>query len=150
ASLKLKITSVAPLALLAAASVAGCSVQTPTVTTTGSPAGTPAASLAGTSQTPSAPPTPASSQAATVGTSITLAGFNSGEKMAVTVVQVFSHATGADSFTSPDPGKQFYAVQFRLSNVGSAAYSDAPDNSAQVIDASGQSYTADVDSVSQC
>lgn len=131
---------IAAVAISAAAILAaGCSVESPTVTTSGS------------STAPSAAANPVSSQApAAVGTTITLTGASAGEKMAVTVVQVFPNATGADEFTTPDAGKQFYAVQFRLIDNGSAAYSDAPDNSAKLVDASGQSYQSDVSSVSQC
>lgn len=87
---------------------------------------------------------------ATIGTTITLAGNDSGEQMGVTVTKVLSDATPSDSFDAPPAGDRLYAVQFRLSDTGSAAYSDAPDNSATVIDSSGQSYQAGLETVADC
>jgi hypothetical protein len=43
-----------------------------------------------------------------------------------------------------------YAVQFRLRNTGSRAYSDAPALGAAVLDAAGQSYKSSFDSVADC
>jgi len=87
---------------------------------------------------------------ATVGTAISLVGDGSGEQMSVTVVKVISDAQSGDEFSGPDSGDRLYAVQFRLSNTGSAAYSDAPENSAVVVDASGQSYQSSLDNAAGC
>lgn len=116
--------------------LAGCKSTTSTVSTTAENS-TPASAAA-------APAT--SAKAAGIGDSITVTGFNK-EKLTVTLVKVFPDAKGADEFTSPDAGKHFYAVQLRITNAGTAAYSDSPDNSAVVKDASGQQFQTDVSNV---
>lgn len=80
--------------------------------------------------------------AARTGTAITLAGNSGGEQMSVTVTKVISRAKGADEFTSAPAGDRLYAVQFRLRDTGTGAYSDAPSNGAAVTDSNGQSYQA--------
>jgi hypothetical protein len=70
--------------------------------------------------------------------------------MDVTVTRVISHGQPADEFSSPDPGKRFYAVQFRLADTGTAAYSDSPSNGAAAVDAAGQSYQATISDVAGC
>jgi hypothetical protein len=88
---------------------------------------------------------------ARIGSAITLSGFDSGEQMAVTVTKVISHASPGDEFTSAPAGDRLYAVQFRLDDTGSAAYSDSPSNGAEVVDSSGQSYEASIaDTASGC
>jgi Domain of unknown function (DUF4352) len=79
-------------------------------------------------------------KSAGIGSAITLSGNTSGEQMAVTVVKAISSAQPGDEFTSAPAGDRLYAVQFRLRDTGSAAYSDAPSNGAAVVDSSGQSY----------
>jgi nitrogen fixation protein FixH len=94
---------------------------------------------------------PAKAAPAGVGSAIVLTGNSAGEKMTVTVTKVFAHATGAGQFDTPSAGDRFYAVQFRLADTGSAAYSDAPSNGAAVVDSLGQAYQSDpMDDVSQC
>ena len=93
---------------------------------------------------------PASSSPAQVGSTITLTGNDPGAKMDVTVTEIVGHAQPADEFSSPDAGKRFYAVQFRLANTGSAAYSDSPSNGAAVVDADGQSYESTLYDVAGC
>jgi len=86
-----------------------------------------------------------------IGSAITLSGIDSGEQMAVTVTRVISHASPGDEFTSAPSGDRLYAVQFRLDDTGSAAYSDSPSNGAEVVDSSGQSYQASmIDTASGC
>ena len=70
--------------------------------------------------------------------------------MAVKLVKIISRARGADEFNTPDPGKRFYAAQFRLTDIGSIAYSDSPSNGAAVVDSNGQSYQADISDVFGC
>jgi len=90
------------------------------------------------------------SSAARVGSTITLTGNGPGEKMAVSVTRVFRHAQPADEFSTPEPGDRFYAVQFRLADTGTAAYSDSPSNGAVVVDADGQSYESTLYDVAEC
>lgn len=81
--------------------------------------------------------------AAKVGDTISLKGME-GESADVTVVKVVDNPQGADQFTTPDSGKRFYAVQFRIKDTSSAAYSDTPGNGAEVVDSQGQVYQADI------
>jgi hypothetical protein len=124
--------------IIVIAAVAGTASHTVTTGQAGSTA----------SSTPSA--ASSASSTARLGSTITLTGNNSGEKMAVTVTKIVSHAQPADQFSTPDPGKRFYAVQFRLANTGSAAYSDSPSNGAAVVDSAGQSYQATIGDVTGC
>jgi hypothetical protein len=98
----------------------------------------------------SSPSGAAKAATAKVGSTITLTGNSSGEKMAVTVVQVFRHAQPATQFDDPDSGDRLYAVQFRLKDTGSVAYSDAPSNGAVVVDAAGQSYQSTFSNAAEC
>src|SRR5690606_30374556 len=47
-----------------------------------------------------------------------------------------------DEYSSPEAGKRFVAVQFRLKNTGTAVYSDSPSNGARIIDTQGQHFDA--------
>lgn len=85
-----------------------------------------------------------------IGTAITLAGNGSGEQMSVTVTKVISSASPSDSFDGAPAGDRLYAVQFRLSDTGSAAYSDSPSNGAAVVDSAGQSYQSGLETVAEC
>ena len=76
---------------------------------------------------------------ARAGTTVGVSG-NSGEKLNVTVTKIVDPAIGATDFDQPDPGTHFVAVQFKLTNAGSAVYNDSPDLDARVLDAKGQSY----------
>lgn len=113
------------------------------VQTTGS---TPATSPSGGST-----PSSAASRTAGIGSAITLSGNDSGEQMAVMVTKVISSAQPSDEFSSAPVGDRLYAVQFRLRDTGSAAYSDSPSNGAAVVDSAGQSYQASItDTTSDC
>lgn len=103
-----------------------------------------------TSASTSSAPSAAATRPAQVGSTITLAGNNAGEKMAVTVTRIISNGQPADQYSTPDPGKRFYAVQFRLTDTGSAAYSDSPSNGAAVVDSAGQSYDSTFYDVAGC
>lgn len=97
-----------------------------------------------------APGTKTAPRAAQIGSPITLAGNSSGEQMTVTLTKIISNASGTD-YTSAPAGDRLYAAQFQLKDTGSAAYSDAPSNGAEVVDSAGQSYDAAIaDSVQNC
>jgi hypothetical protein len=97
-----------------------------------------------------APGTKSAPDTARIGSPITLAGNESGEQMTVTLTKVISNASGTD-YTTPPAGDRLYAAQFQLKDTGSAAYSDAPSNGAEVVDSAGQSYDAAIaDSVQNC
>lgn len=128
--------------IIVIAAVAGTADHTVTTGQAGS------SSSSTSSGTPSASRT--ASSAARVGSVITLTGNSAGEKMDVSVVRVISHGQPTDQYSTPDPGKRFYAVQFRLANTGSAAYSDSPSNGAAVVDSAGQSYQSTLFDVADC
>jgi len=113
--------------------------------TTGQPGST---SSAAPSATHSA--SKAASGTATIGSAITLTGNGAGEQVSVTVARVLRHAQPATDMDTPASGKRLYAVQFRLNDTGSAAYSDSPSNGAVVVDASGQSYQSSLDDAAGC
>jgi len=121
------------------AGIAGTSSHT---VTTGQTAAAPAPSTAAAS--------PSSPAIARVGSPITLAGNDDGEKMAVTVTRIISHAGPATDIDTPQQGDRLYAVQFRLADTGSTAYSDAPSNGAAVVDSAGQSYQASLSDAAGC
>jgi len=125
--------------------VAGIAGTADHTVTTGQAGSTPAATSSGTASASSS-----ASSIARVGSTITLAGNDSGEKMSVTVTRIISHGQPTDQYSTPDPGKRFYAVQFRLANTGSAAYSDSPSNGAAVVDSAGQSYDSTFYDVAGC
>ncbi|SEK24720.1 DUF4352 domain-containing protein [Streptacidiphilus jiangxiensis] len=83
-----------------------------------------------------------SSKTAKVGDTISLKGMDTSADL--TVVKIVDNPAGADDFTTPDSGKRFVAVQFRIKITGSKAYSDSPSNGAKLVDSQGQSYDADV------
>jgi Domain of unknown function (DUF4352) len=87
---------------------------------------------------------------AKVGSTITLAGNDSGEQIAVTVTKIYRHAQPASDFDDPNSGDRLVAVQFRLDDTGSAAYSDSPSNGATVVDASSQSYQSSLNDAADC
>ncbi|MBF8188262.1 DUF4352 domain-containing protein [Nonomuraea sp. K274] len=87
------------------------------------------------------PQQPASAK---VGDTLTLEGIEPGLKVDVTVNQVVSTATSANTFIKPDSGKRFVAVQVTLTNKGTDVYSDSPTNGAWMIDNEGQQYRASI------
>jgi hypothetical protein len=100
--------------------------------------------------TPGTTASRAAAKTAGIGSAITLAGENSGEQMTVTVVKVIASASENDGLSLVPAGDRLYAVQFRLADTGSAAYSDAPSNGAAAVDSAGQSYQAGLETVSGC
>jgi hypothetical protein len=130
-------TAVVAIIAIAIAETAGNSDHA--VTTGGSSAAPSSSAKASSAATP-----------AKVGSTITLAGLNSGEQMAVTVTKIYRHAQPASSFDDPNSGDRLVAVQFRLTDTGSAAYSDSPSNGAAVVDAEGQSYQSSLNNAANC
>jgi hypothetical protein len=89
----------------------------------------------------SATTTPAPS-AAHLGSTIKLGGNTSGEGLSVQLIKIVDPATSASVYSSPTAGTHFVAIQFRITNSGTIAYSDSPTNGASVLDAKGQSFTS--------
>lgn len=88
--------------------------------------------------TPSA--TPSRTPSAAVGDTLDLTGLEDGEQLAVTVVKVVDPASAENEYATPDAGKRFVAVQFRLKNTGTAVYDDSPTNGARLVDTQGQQF----------
>ncbi|GAA2405359.1 MULTISPECIES: DUF4352 domain-containing protein [Streptomyces] len=82
----------------------------------------------------------AAPEVAEAGDTLALKGMEAGSKLDVTVVKVVDNAKSSDEFTAPESGNRWIAVQFRLVNTGSKAYSDSPQNGAQVADDQGQQF----------
>ncbi|MCU7825221.1 DUF4352 domain-containing protein [Kitasatospora sp. DSM 101779] len=128
-------TLVGAAALSVALAAAGCSSHSVVTAPASSPAGSPGAGSGGSAGSP---------KSAQVGDTLELAGNEQGARMAVTVTAVADPATAANSISTPGTGERLVAVQFRLQNIGSAVYSDAPANSATVIDEQGQGFNTAV------
>lgn len=84
----------------------------------------------------------AATRPAKVGDSITLTG-QKDEKITVTLVKVVDKTTSTNEFITPDEGKHYAAVQFRIANAGTVPFSDMPAGDAKVLDAAGQSFDPD-------
>ncbi len=122
--------AIATASLAAAALLTGCGPDSSAiVTTAAAPAPLAVASA----------PAPAH-----IGDAITLSGLDAGSKAQITLLRVITTATPSNDFNAPAPGKRLVAAQFRIADVGTAAYSDAPSNGAKVVDAQGQSFGATI------
>ena len=85
--------------------------------------------------------TPTPANVAHVGATIVLGGNTAGEKLSVQLVKVVDPATADPStYSSPDAGTHYVAVQFRLTDTGTVAFSDTPSNGAAVVDTVGQIF----------
>jgi hypothetical protein len=112
-----------------------------TVTVTSAPGASPAkATNAATAASSSASAKPA---AAHVGSTLILKGDSTSGQLTVTLVAVKDNPPGKDQFSKPSAGNKFYAIQYRLLNTSSIAYSDSPTNGAKVIDGQGQQFQSD-------
>jgi cytoskeletal protein RodZ len=88
-----------------------------------------------------------SSPTAHVGSTVDVGG---SKGLAVTLNQVIDPASGADQYTSPNAGDRFVAIDVKIVNNGTAAFSDDANSDVTLIGTDNQSYTADFDSVSEC
>jgi hypothetical protein len=93
---------------------------------------------------------PATVTKARIGSAVTLAGMYSGEQVSVTVTRVIATASPGDHASAPPAGDRLYAVQFRLDDTGTLAYSDIPGNEATVVDSAGQSYQSSPSTAAGC
>jgi hypothetical protein len=82
-----------------------------------------------TTEEPAAPPKP---KIAKVGDAITLAGQDEGSEMKVTLTAVLDPLPVGE-FDSPASGKRFVGIVIRMTNTGTANYSDSPSNGADII-----------------
>ncbi len=84
----------------------------------------------------------------TVGDTIQLTGIDGNEHLAVTLTKINDPARPANDISDPSGGDRLVGVQVRITNQGTAMYSDAPDNDVTLVDANGQSYNTTFDDVS--
>lgn len=82
--------------------------------------------------------------AAKLGDTIALKGTEAANTADVTVLKVVDSPEGEDEFTKPADGKRFVAVQFQIKATGAKSYSDAPQNSAKLLDTQGQAYGSSI------
>lgn len=130
------ISTVTLAVLLAACNSGGTSVNnTPDKASTKAAAPTKKAAPAPKPTT--AKPKPA---VAHVGDTLTVHGFEDGSQLAVTLVKWLPTTKSSNEFLTPDAGKKYASAQFRITNTGTAAYSDSPSNGAQVADSAGQRF----------
>jgi Domain of unknown function (DUF4352) len=115
-----KRTYILPAAVAGAIALAGCG--TTSISTTPTPKSAAVPKEAQTTQTQ-----------AKVGDSITLSGTDLSEKMSVTVLAVADPLVVGD-YDTADAGTHFVGVEIKLTNVGTAAYSDSPSNGAVLLD----------------
>lgn len=120
--------------------LAGCSSSTPTVNT--EPVKVPAAADSSTTSAPSkAATTSVAPKAAKVGDTIDLSGGD--EHIQITLVKVVDPAKSTDEYRTPKAGNRFIAVQMRIVNVNSKAYTGDPMARTVAKDADGQVFEAD-------
>jgi hypothetical protein len=93
-----------------------------------------------TTTTPAATPTTTKPAPAGVGDTITIHGSDDGSKLDVTLVKIDKTAKGGEFDQLDKPTDRWVAVQFRITNTGTAVYSDDPINSVQLADADGQQF----------
>ena len=71
----------------------------------------------------------------------------SGDSYRVTLVKVIDPALGADQFSSPDSGKRFVGLVFRIKALTGSPQNEDADTDAVLVGANGQNYTADFDRI---
>jgi hypothetical protein len=119
---------------------AGCgSTQIITTTT----AGTPPAASTDTTTTPTPPPT------ARIGGTIALTGRS--KTMDVTMVKAI-HPLPPSEISTPANGTRYVAITYKLTNTGTNAYDDSPDNGAKLLltDDSQADAIIDAPTTSEC
>lgn len=73
-----------------------------------------------------------------------------GQTASVTLTKVIDPASGADQFTTPDPGKRFVATVFTITNTSHQAVQGDANNDVSVIGSDNQSYSPDFSDVAEC
>ena len=74
-------------------------------------------------------------------------GDGSGDTYRVTLVKVIDPARGADQFSSPDGGKRFVGLVFRIKAVTGSPQNEDANNDAVLVGGNGQNYSADFDGI---
>lgn len=104
------------------------------------PAKAPAAHASHTKPAAKPSPSPSAEKPAGVGDAISLKGTDAGSALDVTVVKVDEHAKATDYSELDKPTDRWVGVQFKLTNTGTAVYSDSPANGVQIADTEGQQF----------
>lgn len=68
----------------------------------------------------------------------------------VDLLGITDPAKGSDQFNTPDAGKRFVAVMFKITDTGHQSTSDAADNNASLIGSDNQTYPTDLSTVAGC
>jgi hypothetical protein len=122
----------------AALTLASCRSTTAVNTTPASTSAAGAPDATSAKSKPAATPT-APAKKAGVGSAIDLKGTGGGA-LQVTLVKIVDPAAPDNEFLTPSAGTHFVAVQLRIVNKGTAAYSDDPQMETKVKDAEGESF----------
>ena len=136
------------LPLLGAIVVAGCGESTikttadkpaaATATVEESPEATPEATVEATPE-----PTPAPPEVLRVGSSVTLAGNDDGERVKITLM-AFADPLPVGEYDQPEGAKHIVGVKLRLTNVGTTVYSDSPSNGAAIVNRNDEQVDATI------
>ena len=62
----------------------------------------------------------------------------------MTLVKFVQTAHSGNSYETPAAGRRYFAIQWRIKNVGTVAYEDSPSNGTTVADASGQQFQSTI------
>lgn len=81
----------------------------------------------------------APSSGAKVGDTIAVTG-DEGEKFEVTLVRAVDPATSSNPYSTPAPGNRLIALQWRVTNTGTAVVEPSPSYETTLIDVDGQSF----------
>jgi hypothetical protein len=71
----------------------------------------------------------------------------SGNTYQITLAKVIDPAKGANQFSSPDGGKRFVGLVFRINSLSWIPQNEDANNDAALIGGNGQTYSADLNSI---
>ena len=71
----------------------------------------------------------------------------SGDAYRVTLVKIIDPARGADQFSSPDSGKRFVGLVFKIEALTGSPQNEDANNDAVLVGGNGQNYSADFDGI---
>jgi uncharacterized protein DUF2510/uncharacterized protein DUF4352 len=71
----------------------------------------------------------------------------SGDTYQVTLAKVIDPAQGADEFSTPDNGKRFVGIVFKIKALKGSPQDEDANNDAAIIGSNGQTYSADFDNI---
>ena len=70
-----------------------------------------------------------------------------GDTYRVTLVKIIDPARGADQFSSPDSGKRFVGLVFKIRALTGSPQNEDANNDAVLVGGNGQNYSADFDGI---